>query len=364
MLPNIKTQSAVLKKHLSNDFGLELKTHQTNEIVARMLGFSDYQAMLRGITKVHRRMFEGKVLHCVASAHYFSGEDEICYLLGQILNLRRSYYFAVEMRGSWRGTGRQGAPETLVVRPSEEHQESSKYLLPTLDGIGTPYISSPANELISSSPIFPEVLVFEHSDNSRSWNILDSYIGAKPFQCGIVSTGEDHRWKVLKDTSVRTEYSLVFHVAISNTYASGNNPSHIVELLQSLRAESRDSLIVAWIFEDDCASGMRSTRSRERIVVPEDEFPHDAATGWERVEHLGFVKSHAHAFFTRVMETLADYEIPFIRVPHYSGEKCFIAQKFHDSEPTPQQVRERDAITLEIIRQMENLNLAKATPTA
>jgi hypothetical protein len=342
---------------------LELKTHQSNEIVARMLGFSDYQAMLRGITKVDRRIFEGKVLHGVASAHHFSGEDETCYLLGQILNLRGSNYFTVEMRGSWRRTGQQGAPETFIVGPSEEHQKSAKYLSLNLDDLGTPYISSSANELIASSPIFPEVLVFEHSDNSHSWTILNSYIGAKPFQSGIVSTGEGNRWKVLKDTSARTEYSLVYHVAISNTCATGSNPSHIVALLQSLRAESRDSVIVAWIFEDECSSGMHGTRSRERIVVPDREFSKDVATGWERVEHLGFVRSHAHAFFTRVMETLANYEIPFIRVPHYSGEKCFIAQKFSDSEPTPQRVRERDAITLEIIRQMEHLNLAKAMPT-
>ncbi len=52
--------------------------------------------------------------------------------------------------------------------------------------------------------------------------------------------------------------------------------------------------------------------------------------------------------------------MPFIRVPHYSGDKCFVSEKFTESEPTPEQVRERNGITLEVIRQMEGLGLVKA----
>lgn len=364
MLPNIKTQSAVLRKSLFNQFGLELKTHQANEIVARMLDFSDYQAMLRGIEKVSKRIFEGRVVHAVASAHYFSGEDEVCYLLGQILNLRRTRYFVVEARGSWRGIGRQNVPETVIVRPSAGDREISEYIRPA-GAYQAPYLSSPANHLIASSPIFPEVLLFEHKDNERSWEILDAYIRAQPFQSGIVSTGEDNRWRMLKDASARTEYSLVYHVAISNSYATGGNSFHVKKLLQSLRMESPDSVIVAWIFEDDCASSRHGLKGRDRVIYSESGSPEEerATDSWPRVDGLGFVEPHTHEFFTGIVETLADYRVPFIRVPHYSGDKCFVSGDFTASEPTPQQVGERDGVTLDVIRQMESLDLVKA-PTA
>lgn len=363
MLHNIKRMVAILAKELANRFGIELQNYQTNELVSRMLGFSGHEATLRGIGKINHRLFEGKVLHGVASAHYFSGEDEVCYLLWQILNLHYAHCFTVEMRGTWRRIGQQSAPETLVVRPSEERSQSPDYLRPKLDSARTPYLSSPANELIAYSRIFREVLLFEHRDNDRSRSILHDYISANHFQSGIVSTGEGGRWEVLKDTSARTDYSLAYHLAISNTYASGNNPSRVIKLLESLKTESPNALIVAWIFEDDCASGMRGAKSREQIIVQEHEVPQEKQTtaGWKHVENLGLVRRHAHEFFTGIMKALCDYDISFVRVPHYSGERCFVTRDFNESEPTPQWVRERDAIMLKVIHQIELLNLSKAS---
>lgn len=352
MLPNIATQSAVLKKCLSAQFGIDLKTHQATEIIARMMGFSDYQNLLRGVETVGNRIFEGRVLHAVASAHYFSGEDEVCYFLGQILNLQKKNYFVVEARGYWSASlSQKPSPMFEVFKPNEFY-DAIQIPHKDRDRGRDSYWSHPANYLIAASAIFPEVMVFEHDDAESSKRIICDYIETKPFETGIISAGERNGWHCLNEVSSHANYLPVCHLAISKNYATGSDTANTKKRVESIRKEMPNVSIVAWIFEDDCATSDDDRYGRDREIYQEKK------TGWPEmteIEGLGFVKQgYTRNFFLEILEILKQHGIPFIRVPHYKGHKCFI-----DKDITPRQVAERDRVTQDILTQMQALGLKK-----
>lgn len=339
MLPNIKFQSAVLKKFLFTEFSIKLATHQTTELVSRMHGFSDYQSLLRGVEKLAKRIFDGKVVHIAASSHYFSGEDEICYFLAQILKLKRQRFFAIEARGH----GSDSNGHRVVLRSGvPDHSDTQDW-----GGFWTE-----ANDLITASDIFEEVMLIDSGTFAQQATVMEAYSSSRPFQAGIISTGEKGTWKKLDFLSTNTDFSPVYHVAISHTYANRTNPQGVIRLLNELENRAPDAPVVAWIFEDDCATG-RDRRERDRAILPagldDNSRTLEVTT---LLEGLGRVDTVNSRFFAPVMNALGRLGIPFIRVPHYTGPRCFVTDRL-----TPTAVAERDRITADILEQMRLLGM-------
>ncbi|WP_324809793.1 hypothetical protein [Ralstonia pickettii] len=373
MLPNIKTESAVLKKCLAAQYGLSLATHQTNELVARMKGFGDYQELLRGIDKLAPSIFDTdrtrRAAHAVTTAHYFSGEDEVCYFLAHILNQQGISYFTVEARGGWRQIpADKSLPSTMVVgrgeymdiyrnafpgysykesiaakergdEPREEHADRSI----------RPHFSCASNHLIAASPIFSEVMLLEHENDQRSAGHIAGFAGSRSYEAGIISTGEGGKWTMATEFAAWSEFSCVYHVAISQTYANLHHPEHVVAQIHALRKRSPDARIVAWIFEDDCAVKRPHDRSKDGRRIFNEQSKYD---GLQLVDGLGWVESSNKPFFESILDVLNQHQIPFIKVPHYSGHECFLAE-----QPHPRQIAERDRVTTEVVRQLVDLGL-------
>lgn len=338
MLPNIKFQSAVLKKFLFTEFGIKLATHQTTELVSRMHGFSDYQSLLRGVEKLAKRIFDGKVVHIAASSHYFSGEDEICYFLAQILKLKGQRFFTIEARGH----GPDSNGHRVVLRSGVPAHSDTQ----GMDGFWTE-----ANDLIAASDIFEEVMLVDSGTFAQQATVMEAYSSSRPFQAGIISTGEKGTWRKLDFLSTHTDFSPVYHVAISHTYANRTNPEGVIRLLDELENRAPDAPVVAWIFEDDCATG-RDRRERDRAILPAglDDFHTLEAT--TLLEGLGRVDTVNGRFFAPVMTALEQLGIPFIRVPHYTGPRCFVTDRL-----APATVAERDRITADLLEQMQLLGM-------
>lgn len=342
MLPNIKFQSAVLRKFLFAEFGIKLAAHQTNELVSRMHGFSDYQALLRGAEKLAKRIFDGKVIHVVATSHYFSGEDEICYFLAQILKLRGQRFFTIEARGH--GLDSNGHRVLLCsggVRARSDAMEKSGFW-------------TEANDLISASDVFEEVMLVDSGTFADQAAVMEGYWSSRNFQAGIVSTGEKGTWRKLGFLSTYTDFSPVYHVAISHTYANRTNPSGIIRLLRELKERAPGAPVVAWIFEDDCATG-RDRRTRDRAILPVKAEDSRTLRATTVIEGLGRVDTANGQFFAPIMIALAELDIPFIRVPHYTGPRCFVIDRL-----VPAVIAERDRITANLLGQMQSLGMVGA----
>lgn len=345
MLRNIKIQSAVLRKFLFTEFGIELGSQRTIELVSRMHGFSNYQQLLRGAEKLAKRIFDGKIVHVAATSHYFSGEDEICYFLAQILKLKGQRFFAIEARGH----GRDGSGNRMLlcrggVRARSDVMETSSFW-------------TEANDLISASDVFEEVMLVDSGTFVEQVAVMEAYWSSRSFQAGIVSTGEKGTWRKLGFLSTHTDFSPVYHVAISHTYANRTNPTGVIRLLGELKDRAPGAPVVAWIFEDDCASG-RDGRKRDRAILPIEVDDPRTLRATTLIEGLGRVDTANGRFFAPIMVTLTELNIPFIRVPHYAGPRCFVADRL-----LPAMVAERDRVTADLVRQMQSLGMVGASRT-
>jgi hypothetical protein len=374
MLPNIKTESAVLRKRLAAQYGLSLATHQANELVARMKGFGGYQELLRGIDRLAWSIFDAdrtrRAVHAITTAHYYSGEDEVCYILAHILNQQGIDYFTVEARGSrLRIPPDNSLPDTMVVMRGEYmsryRKRYDRYFKESLDarargatpqaealdGESDQLFRCGSNHLIAASPIFSEVMLLEHADDQRSAEKIAEFAGKRPYEAGIIGTGEGEKWAMAAEYAAWSDFSCVYHVAISQTYTNRRDPSHVVAQIHALRKRSPDVRIIAWIFEDDCASRATDRQGGDGQRIFSEQSQHG---GRQLVEGLGWMAVSGRLFFERVLNVLNGHQIPFIKVPHYSGHECFLAE-----EPHPRQIWERDRVTADVVRQLVTLGFKR-----
>lgn len=330
MLPNTKTQTANFKKLLKAQFGIEIKHHQAAECMARITGFSDYQQLLRGIEKSYSGIFRNKEIHCVASPCYFCGEDEVCYFLGQLLNLQKTPYFAAELRGWQRKfKGKQYNQSAYIFNSNDYNRIYDRDIGsimnsdPNSDDID---LGCSSNELIVASPIFNEVMVFEDCDPITGQEYMNDYIRKNQFEIGIVSCGEMNRWKMIEGFDSQTDFSIAFHIPVSKNYITRDKPHIFKNLIQSIQKSQPNAPIFVWIFEDDCATDMHDSPRRVTIT-----------------------RNSPDEFLKAILDDLGQNKIQPIWIPHYSGTKCFIP---HNGKILPQRIAERDRITLDILNQL------------
>lgn len=343
MLPNFKTQSTILRECLRAEHHLELPLNKVHELVARMHNFIDYQSMLHSAERVSKQILAKNVVHVVTSADYFNGEDEVCYLLGQILNLQARNYFVVEARGYCRALGNsEPGPGHVIINPHKITDYFQKY---EIEGF-----HCGSAELIAASSIFSEVLLLDHQDDETSKAILEPYIASRQFETGIVSTGEGKKWRMMDFIQGSTRFAPTYHISVSHNYRNFGNPKRVIGQIEEIRRAAPTAPIVAWVFCDDCASNWKPIHGRDQVIFAKESEYHDLVP----VEGLGHVRRAAHGFFSAVRESLERYRIPLIMVPHFSGSQCFVRR-----ELLPFMVDERDRVVQAIMKQMESLDLVE-----
>lgn len=344
MRANIKHQSSLLKKLLKDDFGIEIKHHQAIESVARINGFSDYHAFLKGVGKLDKQIFFGNTVHAVLGSSYCLGEDAVCFLLGHLFNtaLQREYCVM-----DARGNTSDPKIKSEVVTP-----ESYLKSMNETEGTSNPFWSALYRGLLADSNIFDEVLVSKESlSNDQQLELLVNYFESKKFSSAIVTgkpwweKGSAPPFFVGLDSF--SNLTPIYHVSVAHSHRR-ERTSDTIDLIRS-----HDPLanVICWISSHHDAPGGNEESAMAQILFDkQNEFGNLL-----EIPGLGFVSDdYYYQKFSSLLNDLDYKNIPFIKIPYFENYSIFTAGSYyHQARPfMAQDAAIRDALALNVLDQL------------
>lgn len=357
---NMKQQSSLLERLLKNEFDISVKHSKSIEMVARINGFSDYHAFLRGAEKIDKQIFFGKTIHTVSSRSNCSGEDAVSFILGHLFNtILKRKYCVMDTRGSLFGAKEN--PYSEIVTPISyfnSHLESSYRLIG--DEAWTEVVDKKNKShnwhygyrgLLPDSRIFNEVLMTNslNANKSKDKQLLLDYLRNKNCETAIVATRPFNNNETLPfviGLDSATDFTPIYHIAVAHSYCGGIE--HVMESINCIRGNNPQATIICWIssHEDD-----KYNNSGKNL--PQRRFNEQNKHGdLEEIAGFGFVKDVNH-IYKNLLNTLQENSVPFITIPYFKNYSVFTAGEYYSDFPiTAQDVAVRDALAMDVLEQL------------